>query len=205
MAYFAPASGMNPETQRLYAANRLTIMRQLRYSPKHGNTIDVVLGLNGIPVATAELKNPMTGQTWDDAVLQYKGDRDPNDLIFQFKKRALVHFAVDPDEVYMTTRLAGPATQFLPFNKGNGTAAGNPENPGGYKTAYLWEEILRRDSFLDILARFIHLQVEEKRCQETSRRRAGEGRGRQLPRAAFRRQRQEQHYRMDRSPPGQPP
>ena len=162
-AYFAPASGMNPDTEHLYAANRLTITRQLRYSARHENTIDVVLGLNGIPVATAELKNPMTGQTWRDAVRQYRQDRDPADLLLQFKKRALVHFAVDPDEVYMATRLAGSKTRFLPFNRGCAGGAGNPENPDGWKTAYLWEEVLERDSLLDILARFVHLQVEEKR------------------------------------------
>ncbi|MGP8320670.1 MAG: type I restriction endonuclease, partial [Methanosarcinaceae archaeon] len=163
VAYFAPASSMNPETQRLYKENRLTITRQLQYSEKHEKSIDVVLGLNGIPVATAELKNPMTGQTWRNAIHQYKNDRDQNDLIFRFKKRSLVHFAVDPDEVYMTTRLSGRNTRFLPFNMGDGTGAGNPENPDGYKTAYLWEQVLQRDSFLDILARFIHIQVEEKK------------------------------------------
>ncbi len=163
VAYFAPASGMNPETQKLYEANRLTITRQLRYSAKHGNTLDVTLALNGIPVATLELKNPMTAQTWRHAITQYKNDRDPADLIFQFKKRTLVHFAVDTDEVYMTTRLSGRSTHFLPFNRGCGGGAGNPENPGGCKTVYLWEEVLERHSFLDILARFIHLQVEEKK------------------------------------------
>jgi type I restriction enzyme R subunit len=162
-AYFAPASGLNPDTQKLYAANRLTITRQLIYSNRHGNSIDVVLSLNGIPVATLELKNPMTGQTWRHAITQYKNDRDPRDLIFQFRKRALVHFAVDTDEVYMTTRLSGRSTSFLPFNKGCDAGAGNPQNPGGYKTAYLWEEVLGRDSFLDILARFMHLEVEQKR------------------------------------------
>lgn len=163
VANFAPASGLNPETQKLYAANRLTVTRQVRYSNKHNNTLDLVLNLNGIPVATAELKNPMTGQTWQSAIYQYQNDRDPKDLIFQFKKRSLVHFAVDPDEVYMTTRLAGKATVFLPFNLGNGTGAGNPENPNGYKTHYLWERVWERESFLDILARFIHLQIEEKK------------------------------------------
>lgn len=162
-AYFAPASGLNPETQALYAANRLTVTRQLKYSDKHNNTIDLVLSLNGIPIATAELKNPMTGQTWRSAIHQYRNDRDPNDLIFQFKKRTLVHFAVDPDEVYMATRLTGKSTYFLPFNLGNGTGAGNPQNPGGYKTHYLWEQVWERNSLLDILARFIHLQVEEKK------------------------------------------
>jgi len=164
VAYFAPASGLNPETKKLYAANRLTITRQLKYSDKHNNSIDLVISLNGIPVATAELKNPMTGQTWRSAIHQYKNDRDPKDLIFAFKKRTLVHFAVDPDEVYMATRLSGKTTFFLPFNKGNGTGAGNPDNPYGYKTAYLWETVLQRDSFLDILARFIHLQISEKKA-----------------------------------------
>lgn len=162
VAFFAPASGMNPDTQKLYEANRLTVIRQLRYSAKHGNTLDVTLALNGIPLSTLELKNPMTAQTWRHAITQYKNDRDPADPIFQFKKRTLVHFAVDTDEVYMATRLSGRSTYFLPFNKGNRGGAGNPENPGGYKTAYLWEEVLERHSFLDILARFIHLQVEEK-------------------------------------------
>jgi len=123
----------------------------------------VTLALNGIPLATLELKNPMTAQNWRHAVTQYKNDRDPSDLIFQFKKRTLVHFAVDTDEVYMTTRLSGKSTRFLPFNRGCGGGAGNPENPGGYKTAYLWEAVLERHSFLDILARFIHLQIEEKK------------------------------------------
>jgi len=163
VAYFAPASGLNPEIQKLYAANRLTITHQIKYSNKHNNSLDLAICLNGIPVATAELKNPMTGQTWHNAIHQYKIDRDPKDLIFQFKKRSLVHFALDTDEVYMTTRLAGKSTYFLPFNLGDGNGAGNPENPGGYKTAYLWEAILERDSFLDILARFIHLQIETKK------------------------------------------
>jgi type I restriction enzyme R subunit len=163
VAYFAPASGLNPATQKLYAANILTITRQLKYSPKHDNTIDMVLSLNGLPLATAELKNPVTGQNWRNAIKQYQNDRDPNDLVFQFKKRTLVHFAVDPDEVYMTTRLAGKSTYFLPFNLGNGQGAGNPDNPGNYKTSYLWEQVWQRDSFLDIIGQFMHLQVEEKK------------------------------------------
>lgn len=161
VAYFKPPTRLNPETQKLYAANRLTSTRQLSYSGKHNRTLDLVLSLNGIPIATAELKNPMTGQTWCNAVKQYQNDRDPNDLIFQFKKRTLVHFALDTDEVYMTTKLAGKATKFLPFNKGDGNGAGNPENPNGYKTAYLWEDIWQRDTFLDIIARFIHIESKE--------------------------------------------
>ncbi len=162
VAYFAPASGMNPETNMRYESNRLTITRQLRYSAKNGNTLDVTLALNGIPVATAELKNPMTAQTWRHAVAQYKNDRDPSELIFEFKRRTLVHFAVDTDEVYMTTRLSGGKTYFLPFNKGCNGGGGNLDNRDGYKTAYLWEEVLKRHSLLDILARFVHLQVEDK-------------------------------------------
>lgn len=162
-AYFAPASGMNPETVRKYAANRLTVTRQLVYSTRHNNVLDLVLSLNGIPIVTAELKNPMTGQTWRNAVHQYQHDRDPRDHVFDFKKRSLVHFAVDPDEVYMTTRLAWKATRFLPFNLGNGAGAGNPPNPGGHKTAYLWERVWARDSLLDIIARFMHLEVKEKK------------------------------------------
>jgi type I restriction enzyme R subunit len=163
-AYFAPASGMNPETLKLYQANILTITRQARYSTKHENSVDVVLTVNGIPVITIELKNQLTHQTWMNAVHQYKNDRDPQDVLFAFKKRALVHFAVDCDEAYMTTKLAGTNTYFLPFNKGNDNGKGNPNNPTGYKTAYLWEEVLARDSLMDILARFMHLQVEEKKA-----------------------------------------
>jgi type I restriction enzyme R subunit len=127
VAFFAPASGLNPETQRLFESNKLTVTRQLKYSPKHDNKIDLVLSLNGLPLVTAELKNPMTGQSWRNAIIQYQNDRNPNDLIFQFKKRTLVHFAVDPDQAYMTTRLAGKSTYFLPFNLGNNNGAGNPE------------------------------------------------------------------------------
>ena len=163
VAYFAPAHGMNPDTEKAYAANRLTVTRQLHYSTKNENSLDVVLSLNGIPVVTAELKNPMTGQNVNHAKTQYRNDRDPRELIFEFKKRALVHFAVDPDLVFMTTRLSGKKTRFLPFNRGNGTGAGNRDNPNGYKTAYLWEQVWQRDSLLDILARFMHLEVEEKK------------------------------------------
>jgi len=163
LAYFQPATGMNPETLMLYRKNILTVTRQVHYSEKAPNlSIDVVLGLNGLPVATAELKNPFTGQNVAHVKKQYRNDRDPREPLFQFKKRALVHFAVDPDDVFMATQLAGKSTFFLPFNKGRSGGIGNPENPHGYKTAYLWEEVWQRDSFLDILARFISLTVEEK-------------------------------------------
>ena len=162
-AFFKPVTGMNPDTQRLYESNKLTIVRQVRYSESHNNSIDVVLTVNGIPVVTMELKNQMTGQNVSHAKHQYMTDRDPQDKIFQFKKRSLVNFAVDTDEVFMTTRLNKKGTYFLPFNKGNNNGKGNPENPNGYKTSYLWEEVLQSDSLLEIISRFLHLQVEEKK------------------------------------------
>ena len=164
-AYFKPAHALNPELEARYAANRLGFTRQLHFSPRSEKSIDVTLSLNGIPVVTLELKNPLTGQTVEDARQQYKQDRDPREPIFEFKRRALVHFAVDTESVLMTTRLAGKATHFLPFDKGFEGAAGNPPDPAcrTYRTAYLWEEVLQRDSLLDLLARFIHLQIDEKR------------------------------------------
>lgn len=164
-AYFKAAHELNPELEARYAANRLGLTRQLHFSPRSEKSLDVTLSLNGIPLVTLELKNPMTGQRVDDARRQYKRDRDPREPIFEFKRRTLVHFAVDTESVLMTTRLAGSATHFLPFNKGDGGGAGNPPDPAGrtYRTAYLWEEVLQRDSLLDLLARFIHLQVDEKR------------------------------------------
>src|SRR5579875_385886 len=164
IAYFKAAHELNPELEARYAANRLALTRQLHYAEHSEKSLDVVLSLNGIPIVTLELKNPLSGQTVEDACQQYKRDRDPREPIFEFKRRTLVHFAVDTESVWMTTRLAGPATHFLPFNKGcNGV--GNPPDPGGrtYRTAYLWEEVLSRDSILDLLARFIHLQIDEKR------------------------------------------
>jgi type I restriction enzyme R subunit len=164
-AFFKAAHELNPELEARYTANRLGLTRQLHFSPRSEKSLDVTLSLNGIPVATVELKNPLTGQTVEDARKQFKQDRDPREPIFEFRRRTLVHFAVDTESVLMTTRLAGTATHFLPFNKGCGGAAGNPPDPAGrtYRTAYLWEEVLQRDSFLDLLARFIHLQTEEKR------------------------------------------
>ena len=165
VAYFKAAHELNPELEERYAKNRLGLTRQLRFSTRSEKSLDVTLSVNGIPIATLELKNAMTGQTVEHARRQYKQDRDPRETIFEFKKRTLVHFAVDTDTVLMTTRLAGSATHFLPFNKGDGGGAGNPADPQGrsYRTAYLWEEALARDSLLDLLARFLHLQVDEKR------------------------------------------
>ena len=165
VAFFKAAHGLNPELETRYAANRLGITRQLRFSARSEKSLDVVLSLNGIPVITIELKNPLTGQTVDNAMRQYRRDRDPREPLFAFKRRALAHFAVDTECVRMTTRLAGDATRFLPFDQGCDGGAGNPPDPEGrsYRTAYLWEEVLERDSLLDLLARFLHLATEERR------------------------------------------
>ncbi len=165
LAFFKAAHELNSELEARYAKNILGLTRQLRFSARSEKSLDVTLSLNGIPLATIELKNPMTGQTVEHARRQYKQDRDPRETIFEFKRRTLVHFAVDTEAVLMTTRLAGGATHFLPFNKGCDGGAGNPADPAGrtYRTAYLWEEVLQRDSFLDLLARFLHVQVDEKR------------------------------------------
>ena len=171
IAFFKAAHELNPELEARYAANRLGLTRQLRFSPRSEQSLDVTLSLNGVPLVTLELKNPLTGQTVEDAREQYRRDRDPREPIFAFKRRTLVHFAVDTESVLMTTRLAGAATHFLPFDRGDGGGAGNPPDPAGrsYRTAYLWEEVLARDSLLDLLARFLHLQTEEKRDEQGRR------------------------------------
>ncbi len=160
LAHFAPNTTLNPEARAAYALNRLRVHRQVHYNPKQpGQSVDVVLALNGLPVVTLELKNPLTGQTAPDAIRQYQHERDPLAPLFRFKERALVHFALDPDTAWMTTQLCGPDTTFLPFNRGDGGGAGNPAVAAGYRTAYVWEEVLQRDSLLDLLARFLHLQT----------------------------------------------
>ncbi len=168
IAFFRPAHGLNPYLEARYRANRLGITRQLHFSPKSEQSLDVVLSVNGVPVVTLELKNPLSGQTVANAIHQYRNDRDPREKIFEFKKRSLVHFAVDTEEVHMATRLAGTSSFFLPFNRGRDGGAGNPPDPQGrnYRTAYLWEEVLQYDSLLDLLARFLHLQIDEKMSDE---------------------------------------
>jgi type I restriction enzyme R subunit len=161
LAYFRPASGLNPDLEAKYAANRLTVIRQLHYAPEHANSLDLVMFVNGLPVATAELKNPLTHQAVEHAMAQYRTDRDPRDALLG--RRAIVHFAVDPDLVMMTTRLERAQTRFLPFNRGSdpGTTAcgkGNPANPDGYATSYLWEQVWERHAWLDILNRFVHVE-----------------------------------------------
>ncbi len=161
LAYFRPASGLNPDLEAKYAANRLMVIRQLHYAPDHANALDLVLFVNGLPVATAELKNPLTHQTVEHAMAQYRTDRDPRDALLG--RRAIVHFAVDPGLVMMTTKLERRATRFLPFNRGSdpgatACGAGNAPNPDGYATSYLWEQVWERHAWLDILNRFIHVE-----------------------------------------------
>lgn len=167
-AYFAPNTSLNAQSAVNYAANILKITRQV--VTEDGERPDVVLSLNGIPVSTLELKNVLSATHWtvSDAIEQYRQDRNPRGRLFAFKKRTLVHFAVDTEEVYMTTKLDGENTYFLPFNRGYGGGKGNPPIEGNVKTAYLWEAILTRHSFLEIVARFLHLSVEEKKVRTES-------------------------------------
>ena len=164
MAFFQPNTSMNPETLALYEANRLRIMRQVHFSTRNKSlSVDVVLSVNGLPLVTLELKNAMSGQTTKHAIYQYKTERDPREPIFEFKKRSLVHFAVDTDEAWMTTRLNGGKTVFLPFNKGYADGKGNPAREDGrYRTSYLWDDVLAKDGLMEILSRFMHLQIDEK-------------------------------------------
>jgi type I restriction enzyme R subunit len=160
LSYRKPAFGVAPELVAHYDANRLTVTRQLPFDPDSTKTVDLCLFLNGIPVATAELKNHLTGQNIEHAIEQYRTDRDPKNVTLG--RRALVHFAVDPDAVAMTTKLEGKSTRFLPFNLGHNLGKGNPPNPHGHKTSYLWEGVWAKDAWLDILHRFIHVDRPEK-------------------------------------------
>ncbi len=161
LAYFKPETGLNKEVEGLFQGNILSVMRQVKYSEKNGNSIDMVLFLNGLPIFTIELKNQLTGQSVINGIRQYQTDRDPKEKLLSFN-RCLTHFAVDTEVVFMTTELKGLATQFLPFNKGKNNGSGNPENPKGYKTAYMWEDIWTRETVLSLIGSFMHLQKEDK-------------------------------------------
>ncbi|MXY24031.1 MAG: DEAD/DEAH box helicase [Acidobacteria bacterium] len=173
LAYFRPASGLNEELQRLHAANLFAVARQLRYSEQGEQSLDLALFLNGIPIFTAELKNRFNGQDVQDAIQQYCEDRDPREPLFAYG-RCLAHFAVDPEQVFVTTALAGPKTRFLPFNQGRFGGAGNPPVPPtrkGLPTDYLWERVWARDSVLDLVRQFIHeVEVEDDRGRRTGKR-----------------------------------
>ncbi|WP_302420657.1 type I restriction endonuclease subunit R [uncultured Megasphaera sp.] len=163
VCYFQPESALNQKDAQRYAQNEITCNRQWFYSDTTHNSVDMVLAVNGIPVFAFELKNQFTGQTVENAKQQWMHDRDPREVCFQFNKRILGYFCVDLTEVWMATRLAGKDTRFLPFNQGSNGAgrdggAGNPPNPNGYLTAYLWEEVFQKDSMMDILQKFMSLQ-----------------------------------------------
>ena len=159
--FFASPSPENQEAQRLHALNRFSVTRQLRYSrDERQRALDLVIFINGLPLFTFELKNSLTKQTVEDAILQYKRDRNPREKLFEFG-RCLAHFAVDDQEVRFCTHLRGKASWFLPFNQGWNDGAGNPPNPYGLKTDYLWKRILARDSLTDILEHYAQI-IEEK-------------------------------------------
>ena len=171
-AEFKPAFNINPDIVARYQANRLRVVRQVRYSLANENCIDLVLFLNGIPVATVELKTDFT-QSIDDAIDQYRYDRHPKpkgsapEPLLSFPGGALVHFAVSNSEVHMTTRLEGKATTFLPFNKGDNGGKGNPIDPvSGHRTAYLWKEVWEREGWLEILGRYLVVQRDSKKVIE---------------------------------------
>ncbi len=162
MSFRKPESDKTPEAENLYHRNRLAIVRQLKYSKKNENSIDTVIFLNGLPIVTIELKNTNSGQTHHNAIKQYMEDRPVDgEKLFEFK-RCLVHFAVGTEQVFMTTRLNGRKTRFFPFNK----TLENRETKsptGGYKTDYLWEDILRRDSLMNLIHNYIGLQYTEEK------------------------------------------
>lgn len=171
--YRQPASSLNTKDQQHYQANLFSVTQELVYSPIQANRLDLVIFLNGLPIITCELKNPLTGQTVHNAIRQYQNDRNPKEKLFTFA-RCMVHFAADTEWVFMTTQLNGKKTFFLPFNKGLNQGkpfapfgAGNPPNPNGLKTHYLWEEILTKNSLSDIIDKFA--QVVEETNEETQK------------------------------------
>jgi type I restriction enzyme R subunit len=176
LAFFAPAHDITPGLRELYKANRLGVARQVHHSESNpADSLDLVLVVNGIPTASAELKNPLTHQTVQHAIKQYREDRNPADLIF--RARVIVNFAVDPEQVYMATKLAGKDTRFLPFNQGSaGTGqpggAGNPLNPDGYRTSYLWEQVWAPDAWMGLLENFVHdEEILDKNNKPTGKKR----------------------------------
>jgi type I restriction enzyme R subunit len=171
LAYFKPAHGLSADVLEAFGKNGLTVTRQVPCHPGKRDTVDMLFAVNGLPVATCELKNPGTGQNWRHAVRQYCRDRDPRAPLFRFKNRALVHFAADPDEVHMTTGLGGDASVFLPFNRGSHPGEvrcgkGNPQHPSGYRTSYFWEEVLERENFLDVLGHFMFVEKSEEKVAD---------------------------------------
>ncbi|KAB8293649.1 helicase type I site-specific restriction-modification system restriction subunit [Bifidobacterium avesanii] len=167
LLYFKPKNDLNRAAVEHYRANRFQVTDEFHYGTLKddlNNRIDVVLLVNGFPLVTMELKNHQTGQTVNNAIRQYMADRNPKEQVFQPDLRSLVHFAVDADDVYMTTWLKGKGTRFVPSNQGNGKDGGGnpPAEPGKFGTSYLWEEVLAPDSLLDIIERFVQITYREK-------------------------------------------
>lgn len=163
--YMVQPSDGNVEAAKSYNKNIFSVTRQLRYSGDYGKlALDLCIFLNGLPIITMELKNQYTKQNYSDAIKQYKTDRTPDELLFQFK-RCIVHFAVDDNEVHMCTELKRDKSFFLPFNKGNNNGAGNPNNPNGMKTDYLWKDILAKDCLANILENYV--QITEEKDEDT--------------------------------------
>jgi len=161
LAFFKPESGLNPEAIEKYNQNTFTVTRQVKYDHHNENSVDLLISLNGLSIITVELKNAFTGQTIVNAEQQYRFDRDPKEPLFRFNRGSLVHFAVDADVVSMTTRVDGKKTVYLPFNKGHDNGAGNPPNPLGRRIDYLWTEVLKKDSLMEIIGKFIHLEKDK--------------------------------------------
>ncbi len=163
-----PNSAINTEHFRKYNQNLFTVQRQVYFSPRDERSVDMVLFLNGLPIITLELKNQLTGQNYLNAIHQYKTDRKPTDKLFAFK-RCLVHFAMDNNEAHMTTNIEGLRTRFLPFNKGNNNSKGNPPAQGKFATHYVWEDVLTKDSVIELISNFMLVQVDKKKDKKTGR------------------------------------
>ncbi|MEM7348110.1 MAG: type I restriction endonuclease, partial [Chloroflexota bacterium] len=177
LIYFKPASRLNPETQTLYQANRFSVLRQLYYKPRSANkpqsgpSIDLGLFINGLPIFTVELKNQLTLQTVEDSKRQYRKDRDPKEPLLAYG-RCLAHFAVDTNDVYVTSHLRGEETTFLPLNQGYGGGAGNEPSALGFATSYLWEQLWAKNSVLNLIEHFIHeIELEDDKGNKTGEKR----------------------------------
>ena len=167
VVFFKPESGLNESADDHYAKNVCRCIRQFHFAETGNQTIDMVLDVNGIPLVGIELKDQFTGQDVENAMRQWREDRDPRCRCLKFNTRMVAFFAVDLENVYMTTKLEGAKTFFLPFNQGSAGAgndggAGNPANPDGYATSHLWEVALQKDSLLDIVNKFLHLEGKEE-------------------------------------------
>ncbi len=167
LCYFKPSSNLNQDLVILYEGNICGITRQFPYSKNNNNTIDTVLSINGIPLFAFELKDQLKGQDVNNAMRQWKEDRDPKEPIFKFGQRFLCYFAIDLYDAFMTTELKGEYTRFLPFNQGSNGAGnpggkGNPKNDEGYPTSYIWERVFSVDSMIDLIAKFITITEEKE-------------------------------------------